>query len=118
MNLYNFQNLFLFSRNFTIWIGLQLVSQSDSFQALGSCFYEKYSHRGKSMNQYIARDIPRYYNREYEIDKNESKTALPGKKLGMKVKVSYYKYIGQSEYGLFRKSFSVIILYFLLYKIR
>ena len=65
-------------------------------------------HRGKSMNQYIALDIPRYYNREYEIDKNESKTALPGKKLGMKVKVSYYKYIGQREYGLFRKSFSVI----------
>ena len=67
-------------------------------------------HRGKSMNQYIliALDISRYYNREYEIDKNESKTALPGKKLGMKVKVSYYKYIGQREYGLFRKSFSVI----------
>ena len=44
MNLYNFQeNLFLFSRNFTIWIGLQLVSQSDSFQALGSCFCEKYN---------------------------------------------------------------------------
>ena len=44
MNLYNFQeNLFLFSRNFTIWIGLQLASQSDSFQALGSCFCEKYS---------------------------------------------------------------------------
>ena len=38
---------------------------------------------------YIALDIPRYYNREYEIGKNESKTALPGKKLGMKVKVSY-----------------------------
>ena len=36
MNLYNFQeNLFLFSRNFTIWMGLQLASQSDSFQALG-----------------------------------------------------------------------------------
>ena len=65
-------------------------------------------HRGKSMNQYIALDIPRYYNREYEVDKNESKTALPGKKLDMKVKVSYYKYIGQREYGLFRKSFSVI----------
>ena len=31
------------------------------------------------MNQYIALDIPRYYNREYEVDKNESKTALPGK---------------------------------------
>ena len=43
MNLYNFQeNLFLFSRNFTIWIGLQLASQSDSFQALGSCFCDKY----------------------------------------------------------------------------
>ena len=43
INLYNFQeNLFLFSRNFTIWIGLQLASQSDSFQALGSCFCEKY----------------------------------------------------------------------------
>ena len=65
------------------------------------------NHRGKSMNQYIALDIPRY-NREYEVDKNESKTALPGKKLDMKVKVSYYKYIGQREYGLFRKSFSVI----------
>ena len=43
MNLNNFQeNLFLFSRNFTIWIGLQLASQSDSFQALGSCFCEKF----------------------------------------------------------------------------
>ena len=43
MNLNNFQeNLFLFSRNFTICIGLQLASQSDSFQALGSCFCEKY----------------------------------------------------------------------------
>ena len=49
MNLYNFQeNLFLFSRNFTIWIGLQLASQSDSFQALGSCFCEKYSHENFS----------------------------------------------------------------------
>ena len=44
MDLYNFQeNLFLFSRNFTIWMGLQLASQSDSFQALGSCFCEKYT---------------------------------------------------------------------------
>ena len=52
MNLYNFQeNLFLFSRNFTIWIGLQLVSQSDSFQALGSCFCEKYT------NMYIVQCI-------------------------------------------------------------
>ena len=43
MNLYNFQeNLFLFSRNFTIWIGVQLASQTDSFQVLGSCFCEKY----------------------------------------------------------------------------
>ena len=50
MDLYNFQeNLFLFSRNFTIWIGLQLVSQSDSFQALGSCFCEKY--RNISINK-------------------------------------------------------------------
>ena len=52
MNLYNFQeNLFLFSRNFTVWIGLQLASQSDSFQALGSCFCEKYSKCGVEGNE-------------------------------------------------------------------